>query len=185
MELKDLLGENYREGMSVEDIEQALSGIKTIPGTVSKSVFDKTASDLSAQNKAVRKLQADGEQAKADFDATVKTMQDEINTLKRQNMIGENTAKYMRLGYSEDLARGTAEAMADGNIDRVLELQKTFLTERDKAAEVAKANASDRRPPAGQEEPGASMYTKLADEAAAQGDYSAQAYYLRLAQQTK
>lgn len=55
MELKDLLGADYKEGMTAEEIAAAL----TTKSFVSKDVFDKTASDLASVKKASKTHETD------------------------------------------------------------------------------------------------------------------------------
>ena len=55
MELKDLLGADYKEGMTAEEIAAAL----TTKSFVSKDVFDKTASDLASLKKASKTHETD------------------------------------------------------------------------------------------------------------------------------
>lgn len=62
MNLKELLGDAYREDMTLEEVEQALEGINlvdpaTLPKSVSKEVFDKTASELARVKKELKELQ--------------------------------------------------------------------------------------------------------------------------------
>ena len=59
MNLKELLGDAYREDMTLEEVEQALEGINLVdpaklPKSVSKEVFDKTASELARVKKSLR-----------------------------------------------------------------------------------------------------------------------------------
>lgn len=56
MDIKDLLGEAYTEGMSIEDINKALSektfvDPTTLPKSVAKELFDKKVSELSRKTK--------------------------------------------------------------------------------------------------------------------------------------
>ncbi len=62
MNLKELLGDAYREDMTLEEVEQALEGINLVdpaklPKSVSKEVFDKTASELARVKKELKELQ--------------------------------------------------------------------------------------------------------------------------------
>lgn len=63
MELKDLLGESYKEGITVEEITAALAGKtlvdpSTLPKSVNKDVFDRTASELASTKKTLNDLKA-------------------------------------------------------------------------------------------------------------------------------
>ena len=62
MNLKELLGDAYREDMTVEEVEQALKDLNlvdpsTLPKSVSKEVFDKTASELARYKRELKELQ--------------------------------------------------------------------------------------------------------------------------------
>ena len=52
-----------------------------------------------------------------------------IAQLQRQIAVSENTAKYLSLGYSAELAQETAEAIADGKMDVVFANQQKHLQE--------------------------------------------------------
>lgn len=56
MNLKDLLGDAYKENMTIDEVNEALANI-TAPKTVSKEQWDKTASELASSKKLVRELQ--------------------------------------------------------------------------------------------------------------------------------
>lgn len=77
MKLKELLGDAYKEGMSFEEIEAALADKElvdpsTLPKSVSKEVFDKTASELSKVKKELIALKeasmTDAEKLQAELD---------------------------------------------------------------------------------------------------------------------
>ena len=60
-DIQSLLGEDYREGMTVEEINSVLANKQfvnpdTLPKSVEKSVFDKTASELSKVKKELNEL---------------------------------------------------------------------------------------------------------------------------------
>lgn len=77
MNLKELLGDAYKEGMTFEEIEAALADKElvdpsTLPKSVSKEVFDKTASELSKVKKELIALKeasmTDTEKLQAELD---------------------------------------------------------------------------------------------------------------------
>ena len=62
MDLKTLLGDAYKENMTLDEINEALEGVNlvdpsTLPKSVSKEVFDKTASELAKVKKQLKELQ--------------------------------------------------------------------------------------------------------------------------------
>lgn len=82
MNLKELLGDAYKEGMSFEEIEAALADKElvdpsTLPKSVSKEVFDKTASELAKVKKELKALRessmTDAEKLQAELDKAKET----------------------------------------------------------------------------------------------------------------
>lgn len=62
MDIKTLLGDAYKDGMTLDEINAALADKNfvdptTLPKSVEKTVFDKTASELAKANKRVKELE--------------------------------------------------------------------------------------------------------------------------------
>ena len=96
-------------------------------GYVKKDIFDKTASDLADYKKQLReKMSADEIKAKEDAEKQAK-LQSDYDALVRKVTLSENKAKLLGLGYEDKLATETAEAMIDGNLDKVFANQKKHL----------------------------------------------------------
>ena len=101
-------------------------------GYVKKEVFDKTASDLAESKKQLReKMSADEIKAKEDAEKQEK-LQSDYDALLRKVALSENKAKLLALGYEDKLASDTAEAMIDGNLDKVLANQKKHIDAMEK-----------------------------------------------------
>ena len=127
------------EGYEDMTLEQKLSALESYEmdepdytGYVSKDVFDKTASELANSKKQLReKMTAEEIKAKEDaekWDELVK----ERDALLREKTIANHTARYLALGYDEKLAVDTAEAMANGDLDKMFANQKKHLESVDK-----------------------------------------------------
>jgi hypothetical protein len=96
-------------------------------GYVKKEVFDKTASELADSKKQLReKMSADEIKAKEDAERQEK-LQSDYDALLKKVSISENKAKLLALGYEDKLASDTAEAMTDGNLEKVFANQKKHL----------------------------------------------------------
>ena len=119
------------EGYKDMTLEQKLAALESYEidepdysGYVSKEVFDKTASELANSKKQLReKMSAEELKAKEDaekWDAIVK----ERDALLREKTIATYKASYLSLGYDENLAISTAEALANGELDKVFANQK-------------------------------------------------------------
>lgn len=95
--------------------------------TVSKALFDKTASELAAAKKALRDKQTDEEKAAADRaekeaadKAELESLKDRAEKAETALKVAQFKASYLAQGYEEKLAQETAEALAAGKTDVVL-----------------------------------------------------------------
>ncbi len=150
-----------------------------LTGHVKKEVFDKTASELASLKKQLReKLTAD-EQKERDEAEKREKLQTDYDALLKRVTVSDNKAKLLALGYEDALAGETAEAMANGELDKVFAGQKKHLDflEKKIRADVLK----DTPKPGKDTVPGATDYQKQIEEAQKNGDFSAAAYYTRLA----
>ena len=132
MKIKDLLGDSYKEGMTLEEVETALGGIE-LPEDKSeeieklKNALSKSNSEASAFKKQLRdKMDEDQRKAEEDKESREK-LQNERDALLRRVTISDNKAKLLALGYAEDLAMETAEAMVDGDTEKVFANQQKHL----------------------------------------------------------
>jgi hypothetical protein len=119
------------EDMSAEDKLKALEAYDVpdpdYSGFVSKEQFDKTASELAAKKKELRDKLTDDEAAKQKEQEEREKMQEELDSLRKESAVSKNKAKLIALGYEEALAEETAEAMADGNMEKVFANQKKHM----------------------------------------------------------
>ena len=132
MNIKDLLKDAYKEGMTVEEIETALASIE-LPTDNSaeierlKNALSKSNSEAADFKKQLReKMTADEIKAKEDAEKQEK-LQNDYDALVKKVTISENKAKLLALGYEDKLANETAEAMANGELDKVFANQKKHL----------------------------------------------------------
>lgn len=101
-------------------------------GYVKKEVFDKTASELSAFKKEQFEKLSKEEQAKKLAEEELEKLRARNTELEKNAMIANYTAKLVGNGYSDELARKTAEAFANGDMESVFKNQQAFLAEHDK-----------------------------------------------------
>ena len=114
--------EGYAE-MSAEDKLKALEGYDLpdadYSGYVKKDIFDKTAKELADKKKELVSKLSDSEKAQKEAEEHNKEIMDELKALRRESAVSKSKAKFLALGYDEALAQETAEAMADGDNDKV------------------------------------------------------------------
>lgn len=132
MNIKDLLKDAYKEGMTVEDIETALKDID-LPVDSSaeidrlKNALSKSNSEAADYKKQLReKMTAEEVKAKEDAEK-FEELQAKYEALVRKDSISQNKVKLLALGYEEGLANETAEAMVNGELDKVFANQKKHL----------------------------------------------------------
>ena len=119
--------EGYAD-MTPEEKLKALEGYDVpdpdYSGYVKKDVFDKTASELAAKKKELTEKMSEDEQKKAKEAEERQALEEKYNALLRENAVSKNKTKILGLGYDEKLADETAEAMADGDLEKVFKNQK-------------------------------------------------------------
>lgn len=106
-----------------------------LSGYVSKETFDKKASEAANLSKQLKdklteeekKALADNEEKEADAQKYA-DLEAKYAALEKKTTISEYTAKFLSQGYEEKLARETAEALADGKMDKVFENAEKYKT---------------------------------------------------------
>ena len=123
--LKTFLGESYKEDLNHEQIG-ALLEAKINALTKEKDTFkaasDKNASEAKQWKDKYTETLSEAEKQKLAYDEIIK----QNNDLVRDAKIEKFTRQYIALGYDEELAKETALAQIDGNLDKVFENQKKF-----------------------------------------------------------
>lgn len=188
--LSDLLGTAYKEGMTEEEISNALQtakvGIQTEPApdiTKLKELLSRANGEAADYKKKLREKQTDAEAAEQERRAEQERLRQENADLKRSIALSERKSKLIGLGYTEDLATETATAMVDGDLDKVIANQSAFL-ESMKQEILKDQMRQTPRPGAGAGNAGVD-YDKKISEARASGDNAAVAYYTRLQAQAE
>lgn len=132
MTIKDLLKDAYKEGMTLDEINVALENIE-LPVDYSaeverlKKAIDKSNSEAATYKKQLREKMTDDEiKAKENADK-MEELQSKYNALLRESNINNNKARLLALGYEDKLAADTAEAIVNGDLDKVFVNQKKHI----------------------------------------------------------
>lgn len=180
--LSDLLGKAYKEGMTEEEISQALESVvndNRLEMTKLKTALSKANSEAADYKKQLRGKQSEDEaHAAAQKEEHDKLVQENAD-LKRSIALSERKSKLIAMGYDEKLADDTATAMVDGDMDTVMLNQSKYI-ELQKKNILANHMRNTPRPTEGSEQVNGMDYAKKISDAQAVGDYSAAAYYTRL-----
>lgn len=181
MDLKTLLGDAYRENMTLDEINEALEGMNlvdpsTLPKSVSKEVFDKTASELAKVKKQLKELQeksmTDEEKLQAELEKAVESQRQyakELAKLRAKEIFVEagltesDYSSILDAVVSED--EETTKARAKTIVD-LISAQKAAV-EKAVKAELLK---STPKPPAGGGGNTGGVFEKEIEAARANGD---------------
>lgn len=175
--------EGYSE-MTAEEKLAALEGLELpepdFTGWVKKDALDKATSEAASYKKQLReKMSAEEEKAEREAEERA-ALQARVAELERERTISSYVSNYLAMGYDEGLAKSTAEALVAGDMETVFENQRTYVQNKEKALRAEMLKNTPR--PAAGGEPKVDYSGKLA-EAQASGDFTAVAYYTRLAQE--
>lgn len=137
MTLQELLGTAYKDGMTLDEINTALAERTLLDETeVETRVTNRTAAQKRLLDAANRKL-AEAQQRNnaagsenAELLARITTLETEAKENKRAAAIAKDTAAYVALGYSQELAKSTAEAIADGDTAKINANMASFIAQK-------------------------------------------------------
>lgn len=144
--LSELLGDAYKEGMSEEELSKAIEKAVGARDRESekevkkvKASFDRTASEVSEYKKQLAEYKkqlaekmSEEERAKSEQDELLEKLRNDNEMYKKQIAIAESKAQLASLGYSEDLAAETAEALYSGDLATVYKNQRAVMDAKEK-----------------------------------------------------
>lgn len=139
MDLKEILGESYKDGMTAEEITEALAKVE-MPKADDKSEeiakLKKAVSDANSEAKKYKdeiraKMTEDERKAKEDAEKWEKVLKERDELLKEKN-ISAHKAKFLANGYSEELADKSAQALVEGDFDAVFKYLGEYRTSIEK-----------------------------------------------------
>lgn len=160
MDLKALLGDKYKEDMTLEDVIEATKDIDVVQSSVLddyvlKSVFDtqKKKTDDAAHDAAEwkRKYRAqlnEDEKNKQEREDMNAKLMEELETLRKEKTVSEYERAFITQGYDSKLAHETAIALAEGDMQIVFTNQNKFNESLRKEASKQLLNNTPE-PPAG------------------------------------
>ena len=131
MTIKELLGNAYKEGMTLEEVETALLSVN-LPQIDNGSELDRLRAALTKANseaadykKQLRTKQTEDE-AKAAQDAEDrKQLQEAYDKLLKESNTSKHKASFLALGYDDKTAQEAAVAMVDGDTAKLFSIQKS------------------------------------------------------------
>lgn len=128
-DIQSLLGDAYKEGMTLEEINEVLADRELVDksqfdGFVPKSLLDKATSEAADYRKKWKAASSDQEQKAIEDAEKQAAIEEELKSLRRSNKVSEYEKQHLALKYDEKDAKEIAEALYDGDMDTVFRLQK-------------------------------------------------------------
>lgn len=149
MNIKELLGDAYRDDMTIAEIEDVLKD-KEMPVDKSAEVEERYKKLISKANSEAaeykKQLQAHKteEERRADEAAELaKRKDEELETLRKQVSVANYTSQFMSIGFEQKLAEEAADSLYSGDYSKVFDSYKKHLS--DYEAKI-KANLLDSSP---------------------------------------
>ncbi len=134
------------ESMTPEEKVAALEGHEIeipkpdLTGYVKKELLDKTAHEAADWKKKYNAQLSDDELKRQQLQEENQSMKEQLAVFERGKKISDYTAKFATHGYDAELAADTAEALADGDMEKVFANQQKFIDQL-----VADKKASDMK----------------------------------------
>lgn len=128
-DIQSLLGDAYKEGMTLEEINEVLADRELVDksqfdGFVPKSLLDKATSEAADYKKKWKAASSDQEQKAIEDAEKQAAIEEELKSLRRSTKVSEYEKQHLALKYDEKDAKEIAEALYDGDMDTVFRLQK-------------------------------------------------------------
>ena len=129
MKLKDLLKDAYKDGMTVEEIQEALASVE-FPADQSaeierlKTALSNSNSENAEWKRKHREALSEEERKAQEMADRMKQLEEQNATLVRESNVSKHKAKFLGMGYEEDLASDAAVAMADGDMEKLFSYQQ-------------------------------------------------------------
>lgn len=96
-----------------------------------KNAVSKANSEVAEWKRKHKEQLSAEEKAKEEEAEKLQAMQEELAELKKEKTISEYVSKFVGLGYTNENAVLVATALMEGNVDKVVELQKAFVSDRE------------------------------------------------------
>lgn len=132
--LKTLLGDKYKEGMTIEEL---LDMDVDMSNYVSKDTYNKVSSEAADYKKQLRASKSEAELKALEEAERIANLEAENKQLKVDKMIAEKTKAFVAMGYDEKSATEVAKALLEGDTDTVIKMQASFVDAQKKAAIAA------------------------------------------------
>ena len=183
--LKNLLGDSYQEGMTLDEVSSALEGIhakRESENSKLKTQLQRANSEAAGYKKQLREKMTEAEQAESDRKSELDKVLSELAELKRDKAISDYTAQLTAIGYDVNSAKECAGAILDGDFAKLLQHQSNWMTQQKKEIEKELMGKTPRGVNSSSVGTANVDYSKKIEEARTNGDLVSEVYYTRLQQ---
>lgn len=113
------------------DVTELNSNLEKYKGLVTK--YTGEISELKkTQSKGLSEAEKKAQESESKYDALLQKFEE----LEKEAAISKNKAKYIALGYSEELAEDTAKALADGDFEKLFTNSEKYKAELEKSVKA-------------------------------------------------
>ena len=134
--------------MSAEDKLKALEALEDADNSAElermKNAVSKANSEAAAWKKKHNELLGEEERKKQEQADHLAQVEKELAELRKEKTVSEYAAKFLGMGYEESLAKETAQAMAEGDTEKVFANQVKFNDALKKSAIADKLKNTPR-----------------------------------------
>lgn len=118
--------------------------------------IDDGAEEIDRLKNAVSKSNSEAAERKkkqSEQETELTQLRSKVEEMEKREKVADHKARFLAMGYDEALAQATAQAMVDGDTDKVFANQKKFLADHDKTlkAEMLKGTPKPDGAPGGSE----------------------------------
>lgn len=120
--------------MTAEEKLQALEALELEEQDDSKwkELINKASAEASKYKKELREKQSEAERLEAERKEAEAKKDAELEALRREKLIAEHKANFLKVGYTEKSAEESANAIADGDYAKIFNNLSNFIAEKEK-----------------------------------------------------
>ena len=146
------------ENMSTEEKLKALENLELEDSKDDKwkAAVDKATSEAAKYKKELRELQSEEQRKEAERKEKEEKTEAQLQELLREKTKAEHKSNFLRVGYNEDMAESSANAIVDGDFKTLFANLGSFIEERDKKLKSELLDKTQRP----KTSPGAQVVTK-------------------------
>jgi len=154
MDIKELLKDGYKDGMTADEIVEALKTAKYVPNDyVEKKHLDKASSEAAEWKKKYNETLSEAQKAQMAEAERIKQLEDSVNQLETAKKEQEfqlrvtQTAKgFLAQGFKDEQASEAAKAFHSGDVDKFNLVHSAFLKEYGQQAVKTNLNTQPNMP---------------------------------------